>query len=61
MTAPAEKGFGHTVIERMIGQALKATIDLRYEPDGVVWSVDTELAAVSQLDNAFAESELATI
>jgi PAS domain S-box-containing protein len=61
VAAPAQKGFGHTVIERMIGQALKATIDLRYEPDGVVWSLDTELASVSENDNTLQSSNPATV
>jgi two-component sensor histidine kinase len=48
VAVPERKGFGHTVFERIIGQALKATIDLRYETDGVAWSLDADLASVSE-------------
>lgn len=46
VTKPGHKGFGHVVFERMIGRALKASIDIRYPPDGFVWSLDADLASV---------------
>jgi PAS domain S-box-containing protein len=48
VVAPIQKGFGHTIFERMIGQSLKATIEMQYQSDGVVWSLDTDLASVSE-------------
>ena len=34
---PRRSGFGRTVIERMIAQALEGTATLDFEPGGVVW------------------------
>ena len=33
------KGFGHVVIERVVGQALSATVDYEFPPEGVRWSI----------------------
>lgn len=43
---PTRKGFGHIVFERMIKQALNASINWQYPPNGVVWSLDTALDQV---------------
>ncbi len=41
---PGPKGFGHTVFDRMISQALNAQVDVRFTPDGLSWHFETELA-----------------
>jgi PAS domain S-box-containing protein len=46
---PARKGFGHTVFDRMIKQALNASIDLQYPQAGVVWSLETALDKVATI------------
>ena len=38
--APTRRGFGHIVMDRIAGQALGGQSGLRFEPDGVVWSLD---------------------
>jgi PAS domain S-box-containing protein len=35
----AVKGFGHVVIERVVGQALSANVDYEFPPEGVRWSI----------------------
>jgi two-component sensor histidine kinase len=34
---PEHKGFGTTVIERHIAQALNASVELDYSPEGFSW------------------------
>jgi PAS domain S-box-containing protein len=46
VTVPSRKGFGHTVFDRMIKQALNASIELHYRPEGLIWSLDTALDQV---------------
>ncbi len=46
---PTSKGFGHTVFDRMITQALSASIDLQYPQAGVVWSLETALDNVATM------------
>jgi PAS domain S-box-containing protein len=48
VAAPSHRGFGHIVIERMVGQALGATVGLTYPPDGLVWSLSTKLDLISE-------------
>lgn len=36
---PTVKGFGHVVIERVVGQALSAKVDYQFNPEGVHWSI----------------------
>ena len=33
------KGFGHVVIERVVGQALSAHVGYEFPPEGVRWSI----------------------
>jgi two-component sensor histidine kinase len=35
----AVKGFGHVVIERVVGQALSANVDYEFPSQGVRWSI----------------------
>jgi len=39
VSPPTVKGFGHVVIERVVGQALSAKVDYQFKPDGVHWSI----------------------
>jgi PAS domain S-box-containing protein len=39
VTPPKIKGFGHVVIERVAAQALSATVDYEFPPEGVHWSI----------------------
>jgi PAS domain S-box-containing protein len=39
VTQPTVKGFGHVVIERVVGQALSATVAYQFNPEGVHWSI----------------------
>lgn len=43
---PKHKGFGHTVYERMMGQALNASVHTKYEPTGIVWTIEAALSSV---------------
>jgi two-component sensor histidine kinase len=49
VVTPTRKGFGHTVFDRMIKQALNASIDLQYPQAGVVWSLETALDKVATM------------
>ena len=48
VTPPQLRGFGHTVFERMIKQALSASIELNYAADGVSWTLNSMLSSVTQ-------------
>lgn len=41
VVAPAHRGFGRTVIERMVAQALEGKVTLEFAPDGVRWRLDS--------------------
>lgn len=40
VTPPERRGLGHSVLMNMAPYSLGATVDLRYEPCGVVWELD---------------------
>lgn len=44
--APTIKGFGHIVIERVVGQALNASVNYEFQPEGVRWSIAIPLEFV---------------
>ena len=48
VTKPDQRGFGHTVFERMISQALAARVTLTYAPAGLVWTLAADLSSVTQ-------------
>lgn len=48
VVAPARKGFGSTLLDRLIGQQLQATVATKYEPTGLVWTCVAPLAAVGE-------------
>ena len=37
---PERKGFGHLVMVDMVERAIHGTVNLRFEPQGVVWSLE---------------------
>ncbi len=39
VVAPTRRGFGRVVMDRITGQALDGKSEIRFEPDGVVWSL----------------------
>ncbi len=46
---PERNGFGHMVFERMVKQALNASIALSYPQDGFAWAIETSLQSVADL------------
>jgi two-component sensor histidine kinase len=40
VSPPAREGFGHKVVTRIVTLALEGKVDLRFEPSGLVWSLD---------------------
>ena len=52
---PAIKGFGHVVIERVVGQALSANVDYEFAPEGVRWSIAMPLEFVVRWRSTSAE------
>jgi PAS domain S-box-containing protein len=37
--APMSKGFGQTVIENMVALAVEGSVEMRFDPDGLTWSL----------------------
>jgi len=56
VSPPQRRGFGHTVFERMIKQALGASIMIGYATDGVTWKLETALTSVTQEPAGAAQS-----
>ena len=56
VTPPQRRGFGHTVFERMIKQALGASITIDYAKDGVTWKLEAALPSVTQEAGGAAQS-----
>jgi PAS domain S-box-containing protein len=48
VSPPQQKGFGSRLIAESIGSDLKGEAKLAFEPDGVTWSLDAPLTAVTQ-------------
>lgn len=46
VTPPTRKGFGHTVMDRIAGRALGGNSGIRFEPEGVIWTLDVPAASV---------------
>ncbi|OYW54570.1 MAG: hypothetical protein B7Y80_05830 [Hyphomicrobium sp. 32-62-53] len=40
VSQPVRRGFGHSVLMNMAPYSLGATVDLRYQPDGLIWELD---------------------
>jgi PAS domain S-box-containing protein len=46
VTKPTRKGFGHTVMNRLVKSALSGMASLDFEPDGVKWSVTIPVSRI---------------
>ena len=46
--APDRKGFGSRLIERSLAGSFGGQAGIRYEPTGVVWSIETPLSALQE-------------
>jgi PAS domain S-box-containing protein len=46
VTKPTRKGFGHTVMNRLVKAALSGDASLEFEPDGVKWSVNIPVSQI---------------
>jgi PAS domain S-box-containing protein len=53
---PSIKGFGHVVIERVVGQALSAKVEYQFAPEGVQWSISMPLEFVVRWRSALADA-----
>ncbi len=40
VSPPRREGFGHTVVKRIIAQALDGRVEFEFAPGGVLWSLD---------------------
>ena len=40
VSQPVRRGFGHSVLMNMAPYSLGATVDMRYQPDGLIWELD---------------------
>jgi two-component sensor histidine kinase len=40
VSPPAREGFGHKVVTRIVTLALEGKVDLRFQPSGLVWTLD---------------------
>ncbi len=40
VSPPQRRGLGHSVLMNMASYSLGATVDMRYEPEGVLWELD---------------------
>jgi two-component sensor histidine kinase len=40
--APERLGFGHTIVDKYISRMLNAEVSYRFDPEGVVWTVEAE-------------------
>jgi PAS domain S-box-containing protein len=60
VSAPKVKGFGHVVIERVVGQALSAKVEYQFPPEGVRWSIAMPLDFVVRWRSAEPEAASAT-
>lgn len=54
VTPPARKGFGSRLLESVIGEQLKGSVELRYEPDGLVAIIEARLDAAHARDETMA-------
>lgn len=59
---PEKKGFGHTVITRLIRYTVKGNIDLRFEEDGLSWELDAPAPEITHFRQSdFSQPDAPTI
>jgi two-component sensor histidine kinase len=46
VTAPAHKGFGHVVFERIITRSLGGKVAMDFAPDGLIWDLTIPMANI---------------
>jgi two-component sensor histidine kinase len=44
---PSSKGFGHTVIERIVADSLDGEVSISYPPQGLTWTISAEAGNVT--------------
>jgi PAS domain S-box-containing protein len=57
---PSRKGFGHTVMNRLVKAALSGDASLEFEPDGVKWSVNIPVSKILRTTGSAASSTIAS-
>jgi PAS domain S-box-containing protein len=58
VTKPTRKGFGHTVMNRLVKAALSGDASLEFEPDGVKWSVNIPVSQILRETGSAASNRL---
>ena len=49
VTPPGRKGFGHSVVQRLVARSLDGKVDLDFKPAGVVWRLEIPRAHIMQI------------
>ena len=49
VTPPGRKGFGHSVVQRLVARSLDGKVDLDFKPEGVVWRLEIPRAHIMQI------------
>jgi two-component sensor histidine kinase len=47
VSPPAKRGFGSTVISRIVMESLNAKVDLGFEPEGLTWQLECPAAEIA--------------
>lgn len=55
---PSQRGFGHTVVEAMVGRALEGEAHIDWQKDGLVWKLDIPAGAVSREDKPLSTADV---
>lgn len=48
VSPPTRSGFGRRVIEQMVASSLSGRVDLRFDADGLVWSLDAPASCLAR-------------
>ena len=51
VTPPGRKGFGHSVVQRLVARSLDGKVDLDFKPEGVVWRLEIPRAHIMQMQD----------
>lgn len=49
VTAPTRRGFGHSVVERLVARALDGQVQLAFRPEGVSWRLEIPRSYVMRM------------
>lgn len=58
VSEPRQRGFGHSVIESMVGRALEGEAHLEWRPDGLLWHLDVAGSYVAPDSDPIPAAEL---